>query len=88
MALDPDMMNLIQKIQGFDHEAAKPADNVALAQALKLVAADVLARHAEVVKLQNELTRKIAVAEGCSVLAGVVATLKPQPRGWRRYLGG
>lgn len=85
-AFDPDLMNLIQKIKGFDHDGAKPADCVALAQALKLVADDVLKRHEDVSRMQDELARKLVVAESCVELAGVVAAFKPEARSWRRYL--
>jgi uncharacterized small protein (DUF1192 family) len=86
--IDPDMLDLIQKIKRFDHEAAKPADSAALAQALQLVAEDVVAQHSEVARLRAELERKVAIADTCTELAAVVQRLRPAPSKpfWRRYL--
>lgn len=69
------MADLIGMIKGFDYANANTSDNLALAQALKLVATDLVARHAAVKDLQRKLTEKIAVANVAGELAGVINEL-------------
>lgn len=83
LGTDAELLNLVAKIKGFDHDNATPTENLALAQALKLVAQDIIARHEDVCAKQKVLADKIAIAEVAGELAGVVTALKPQPkRGW------
>jgi hypothetical protein len=69
------MVDLIGMIKGFDYTNANTGDNLALAQALKLVATDLVARHAAVKDLQRKLTEKIAIADVAGELAGVINEL-------------
>ncbi len=83
LGTDAELIALVDKIKGFRHDDASPAENLALAQALKIVALDIVQRHEQVRTMQDMLTRKIAIAEVAGELAGVVSALKPQPkRGW------
>lgn len=79
---DTELFALVARIKGFDFDNASTNENLALAQALKIVATDIVSRHEKVVEMQRALTEKIAIAEVAGELAGVVATLKPQRRGW------
>lgn len=84
LGTDAELIALVDKIKGFKHDDASPAENLALAQALKIVAQDIVLRHDEVREMQAQLAHKIAIAEVAGELAGVVSTLRPvtRKRGW------
>lgn len=77
---DVELMNLVNKIRGFDFDEAGPAENLALARALKLITEDTLRRHDDVRQMQIRMRERLAVAETASELAGVVNALnQPDP---------
>ena len=81
------MGDLISMIKGFDYANADTNDNFALAQALRLVATDIVTRHEDVKRKQNELADKIAIARVAGELAGVIDALKPSRKRRWFYLG-
>lgn len=84
LGTDAELIALVNKIQGFDHDTATPVENLALAKALKIVALDIVAKHREAREMQQELKHKLAVAEVAGELAGVVRALTPAKRSWFR----
>jgi len=81
------MGDLISMIKGFDYANADTNDNFALAQALRLVATDIVTRHEDVKRKQLELTEKIGVARVAGELAGVIESLRPNRKRRWFYLG-
>lgn len=86
LGTDAELLALVSKIKGFNYDGATAPENLALAQALKIVAQDTVARWEAVREQQRILADKIAIADVATELAGVVNTLKPEPAARRRWL--
>jgi hypothetical protein len=82
LGTDTELMDLVSKIKGFDFDYATTRENMALSQALKVVAADIVQRHAQVVQLQQQLEEKLAMASVTAELSGVINIIRPRKRGW------
>lgn len=84
LGTDAELLALVAKIKGFDHDAATAPENLALAQALKIVAQDTVARWEQVREQQRTLSEKTAVASVVVELADVISTLRQSSprRGW------
>lgn len=86
LGTDLELAELVGRVQRFDHDNASMDDNMALAQALRVIAADVTTRHARVVQMEATLRGKIATVDVASELSAVLAGLAgPKPR--RKFLG-
>lgn len=83
---DEELLALVARVQGFDFDHVAPADGMALARALKIIALDTVRRHEQVRLMQTTLTDKIAIAEVAGELAGVIDVIRPTPAK-RRWFG-
>lgn len=72
-----EIISLVEKISGYDYGGATPAEQTALARAMKLVADDVTSRWKVVRALEIELTDKLQQAGVAVGLADVIESLKP-----------
>ena len=79
LGTDTELLALVAKIQGFNHDTATNNESLALAKALKIIADDVVVRHEAVRRLQVQLSEKLAIASVAGELAGVLTALKPAP---------
>ena len=75
--IDPDLFTIIQRVRGFDHDAATPDEQMLVVQALKTIANDTVARFEHVLALQRELESKLQTATFCAEVSEVVARIKP-----------
>lgn len=82
LGTDAELAELVARIQGFDHANATTNENLALSRALKVLAADIVQRHTRVREMQEELHRKLQLAEVTSEMSEVLKSLKPKRR-WR-----
>lgn len=79
LGTENELIALVNKIASFNYDNASPTESMALARALKVIADDVIERHAKVLSMQKRLEQQLAVVEVCGELAGVVTCLKDQP---------
>lgn len=84
LGTDTELMDLVSKIKGFDFEYATTRENMALTRALKVVAADIVQRHEQILQLQEQLEEKLAMASVTAELSGVIDVIRPRKRGWFR----
>lgn len=86
LGTDTELRTLVSKIQGYDYDNATSDDHLALTRALKILAEDMVQRHATITAHELELKRKLSLAEVTSELDGVLKALHPpvKRRGWFR----
>lgn len=72
-----EIISLVEKLSGYDYGGATPAEQTALARAMKLVADDVTSRWKVARALEIELTDKLQQAGVAVGLADVIESLKP-----------
>lgn len=75
----PDLIALVQRVRGFDHDNATPVEQRLVVQALRMIAEDVVARSEYVVKLQHDLEQRLTTADFCREVSEVVTMLRPVP---------
>jgi len=83
LGTDAELAELVARIKGFDYEHATNNENLALAKALKVLAEDIVQRQQKVQAMQDELKRKLQLAEVTAEMSAVLTSLKPK-RWWRR----
>jgi hypothetical protein len=83
---ETELAELVQKVSHFDYDTATSSDHLALAKALRVLADDVLRRHADAVtlqgKLRDQLSSQIAVSEITQQISYVVKSMKPARKRW------
>lgn len=93
LGTDEELSELVARIRGFDFDNATPKENLALARALKVVAEDTVRRNTIAREMQEELRKKLSLAEVTSELSEVIQTMRPKRRwfwgkalpAWRQY---
>lgn len=81
LGTDAELSELVARIRGFDFDNATDKENLALTRALKVLADDIVQRHTKVREMQEELKRKLSLAEVTAELSDVIKTIQPK-RAW------
>ncbi|CAB4125037.1 hypothetical protein UFOVP55_50 [uncultured Caudovirales phage] len=85
LGADDSILQLVERIQAFNYNDADNRDLSSLARAIKVLAQDLVERHASARALEAELVRKTAIADVAGELAEVYRTIapsKPAKRGF------
>jgi hypothetical protein len=84
---EDELMQLVGKVRALSSTAIHPSQHDAVAAALRVIAKDVVRQHDEVVALRDSLRAKLATAHMHEELSGVLDSIKPTKKGWRRFVG-
>ena len=80
LGTENDMLDLIERIQGFAYDTATETDQLVLTRALKVLADDIIARHEKVRSMQADLSKKLKVADVVTEMNSVLHTITPPPQ--------
>ena len=82
LGTDVELIELVNRIRGFDFDDATPTELLSLSKALRVLADDTIARHQHAGDLEIQLSQKLKLAAVIEEMHGVVETLKPVRKGW------
>lgn len=77
---DSEFAALIERVQGFDFDNATHTDQMNLIRALKVLAKDIVDRHANVKELESKLKERASLVEVTNEIGALLAVLDPKPR--------
>lgn len=82
LGTDIEIIELVNRIKGFNFDDATASELLSLSKALKVLADDTIARHQHARDLQSKLDHKLKLAAVIEEMSGVVETLRPVRKGW------